>query len=642
MLAMPDPDPLASRPPGQPAAAPASTRSDRGDHPRPQLVRTSWSSLDGSWRYAADDEDRGRAEGWVTAPAAFDRDIRVPFPPESEASGIGERGFHPVVWYRRQVTGDHLRAAGLDVQGTRMLLHFGAVDYRAEVWLGGVHLGAHEGGHTPFTFDVTDVLADVALPADLVVRAEDQPRDVGQPRGKQDWQAEPHGIWYDRTTGIWQPVWLEAVPDLHLTHLTWATDLAAGTVTLTIELNRRPNDRVQVSVALRHDGELLADLTAGVSEARSSHVITVPRQANGQAYESLLWDPEHPRLVEAAIAVEGSDTVHSYLGLRNVSWAGGHFMLNDRPYYIRAVLAQGYWPTSHLAPPDADALRAEVQLAKDLGFNTIRMHQKVEDPRFLMWADRLGMLVWDEAPSAYEFSPTAVARLTREWIDVVRRDSSHPSVVTWVPLNESWGVQHIARDPAQLAYSRSLYHLTRALDPTRLVVSNDGWEQTETDLITVHDYGITRGEVRANYVDQSTVDAMVGGIGPLGRRVQLLDTTTGGRPVVVSEFGGVSYAPHHSGAGWGYAAPASEEAFEALVRDLFGALQESPVLAGFCYTQLTDTLQEANGLADAARRPKLPVDVLRSIVLGTGIDIAWQRRPKKPIEQPIESDGSDG
>lgn len=611
-----------------PAAA-AAASSEWFEYPRPQLVRSHWASLDGTWEYAADGHNVGRT---------FDRRILVPFPPESAASGIGDTGFHPVVWYRREVTDDHLRAAGLGIQGGRMLLHFGAVDYRADVWLGGTYLGSHEGGHTPFTFDISHVIDSPPLPLELVVRAEDDPQDVAQPRGKQDWEASPHGIWYQRTTGIWQPVWLEAVPQLHVTDLSWSSNLTAGTVVLDLELNARPSDRTEVGVQLRIGGVSLAECMVVVTEARSSHVFTLPQQANGQAYESRLWSPEHPRLVDAEVTVNGNDSVRSYLGLRKVGWAGGHFMLNDRPFYLRGVLAQGYWPSSHLAAPDSDALRAEVQLAKDLGFNMIRMHQKVEDPRFLAWADRIGMLIWAEAPSAYEFSPTAVGRLTTEWMKVILRDRSHPSVVTWVPLNESWGVQHIAHDPAQQSFAQSLYHLTRALDPTRLVVSNDGWEHVESDLVTVHDYGATGDEVRANYLDYAAVEATIGGIGPLGRRIQLLGAGDPHRPVVVSEFGGVSYAPGHEGDGWGYATPATPNALRALLADLFAALYASPAIAGFCYTQLTDTLQEVNGLADGNRRPKLRTDTIRSIVLGEGIDTAWQRRPKQPTERPLKAE----
>lgn len=607
-------------------------------HPRPQLRRPSLAWLTGTWAFSYDDGDDGLAAGWNSGHFGSERLITVPFPPESAQSGIGDPGFHPVVWYRREISVGDLHRAGGAGQGDRTLLHFGAVDYRSDVWLAGRYLGRHEGGHTPFAFDVTDVVDGADGPLDLVVRAEDDPLDVSQPRGKQDWQLEPHGIWYRRTTGIWQPVWLEAVPALHIQHLAWSVDLNQATITAEVELNARPTASVELRFDLHFADRTLAELRVSVSEPRNTITIPIARQTNGQEYESLLWSPEAPRLVQAEVVLvagTGEDRVTSYLGLRDVGWANGHFLLNDRPYFVRAVLAQGYWDESQLAAPDEDAITAEVQLIKDLGFNTVRVHQKFEDPRFLAEADRLGLLVWAETPSAFEFSVTAVERLTREWLEVVRRDRSHPCIVTWVPFNESWGVQHIAHDPAQLHYAQSLYHLTKAIDPSRPVVTNDGWEHADSDILTVHDYAVTGPEVAANYVDQSAVDAMLRGVGPLGRRMRLVESMNTGQPVMVSEFGGISYAPDREGVGWGYATVQRPGEYEALLRELFTAIQSSPVLAGFCYTQLSDTMQEVNGLTDTRRRPKLPMATIRKIVLGEGVDRSAHRRPKRPVEQSL-------
>ncbi|MEN2741649.1 glycoside hydrolase family 2 TIM barrel-domain containing protein [Microbacterium sp. X-17] len=616
----------------------APLSDDPGQHPRPQLRRAAnrRQSLDGTWSFATDDSDVGRRDRWFSSLQGrdpFTSPIVVPFPPESDASGIGDRGIHPVVWYRRPID-----ATSLAIETGRTLLHFGAVDYRADVWLDGRYLGGHEGGSTPFRFDVTQILADSTGPVELVVRAEDDPHDMAQPRGKQEWRPQPHGIWYERTTGIWQPVWLEHVPDLHVEHLTWAPEAEAGTVTLHLDLDRRPPAGTRVRVQLTLEGDVLADASFAVNERQNTNVLTLARHANGQEQTWLLWSPEAPRLIEATIELEAPgyepDVLSSYFGLRSVGWRDGHFMLNDRPYYLRAVLEQGYWPLSHLSAPSADALRREVQLIKDLGFNTARVHQKVEDPRFLYWADRLGLLIWGENASAYAYSTTAVERMSTEWAAVIRRDSSHPCIVTWVPLNESWGVQQIAHSPAQLDYAQALYHLTKALDPSRPVVSNDGWEHADSDIWTVHDYGITHDELAANYTNRAVVDGLLGGIGPLGRRMRLLDRPDRGQPVVVSEFGGVSYAPSGSGDAWGYTSATNPEQFEHLLRELFQALQSSPVLAGFCYTQLTDTRQEANGLTDADRVPKIPAEVIRSIVQGDGVDTSGHRRPKQPSEQP--------
>jgi len=606
------------------------------DHPRPQLVRSGWSDLTGRWGFALDEGDVGLREQWFApgqlADEAFGKTIVVPYPPESAASGIGDTGFHPIVWYRRVL--DPLPATAAT---SRWILHFGAVDYRAQVWLAGRYLGEHQGGSTPFWFDVTDVLHTSAAAPVLVVRVEDDPLDVAQPRGKQDWRLRPHGIWYHRTTGIWQTVWLESVPALHLRALDWTPDIQAGTVTLSLELSERPKASVNVEVRLRFGDEPLAEVSFGQSEPRSSTVITLPPQANSLEREGLLWSPEHPRLIDAQVRLAGPesvDVVTSYFGLRSVGWSDGHFLLNDRPYYLRAVLEQGYWPGTHLAAPDGEALRRETELIKKLGFNTTRVHQKVEDPRFLYWADRLGLLVWAECPSAYEFSAVAVERTTREWVEVVRRDRSHPCVVTWVPVNESWGVPQIAHDAAQLNYVRALYHLTKALDPTRPVVSNDGWEHADSDIISIHDYGMTHHELAANYGDETSIKRLLSGIGPLGRRMRLLDHQNRGQPIVVSEFGGIGFNTSPDDSMWGYGSVATVADFEDALRQMFTAMQASPVLAGFCYTQLTDTLKEVNGLTDADRKPKLPSDVIRSIVLGEGVDTSRHQRPRRPLEVP--------
>ncbi len=613
-------------------------RNDSGinpDYPRPQLVRSDWQSLNGTWDFDFDDE---MAEPGYSAPLGHQ--IVVPFPPESPASGIGKLGFHPVVWYRRIVRAADLSAAGYTA-GKRLILHFGAVDYRAEVWGGDSFLGRHEGGHTPFSFDVTEHAATGQDWA-ITVRAEDDPTDVGQPRGKQDWALEPHGIWYERTSGIWQSVWLEAVPDVFISSVAWLPDVPAGTVQVEVELSDRPDIGAQLSVDLLYDGSIVGRAVWDATDARSKAVVTLARQSNGQAYENLLWSPEQPRLLDAIVSMENNgvvgDRVNSYLGLRSVGTSRGYFILNDRPYFVRSVLAQGYWPESHLAAPSSTALRREVELAKELGFNAVRVHQKIEDPRFLMWADRLGLLVWEEAPSHFEFSTTAVRRLVTEWTDVVLRDRSHPCIVTWVPLNESWGVQHISHDPAQLSYAQALYHLTKALDPTRPVVSNDGWEHADSDIMTIHDYATTGPELAANYTDRSALEEVLEGLGPVGRRMRLLGEGRRDQPVMVTEFGGISLAPEDGTVqdrvdGWGYATTRSPQQFEGSVRELFRALQSSPVLAGFCYTQLTDTRQEANGLTDAQRVPKIEATVIRMIVLGADVDTSSHRRPKAPAEQ---------
>ncbi|SDK91140.1 Glycosyl hydrolases family 2 [Glycomyces sambucus] len=592
--------------------------------PRPQMLRESFRDLSGTWGFAHDDADLGLAEGWSDG-RALPRGITVPYPPESPASGIGETGFHPVVWYRRELTAADLAAAG-HAAGRRLVVHFGAVDYRARVWLDGTEVGAHEGGHTPFALDVTDALAGDG-PHVLVVRAEDDPHDVAQPRGKQEWRESPHAIWYHRTTGIWQPVWLESVAPLHITHLTWTSDLTRGTATALVELSRRADARVRVRIA--HGDTVLGEAEAHAAGTEVSVTVPLTGQENDQEYDGLLWRPGKPTLLDAWASVEAGgrteDAVASYLGLRSVRTERGRFLLNERPVVLRSVLSQGYWPESHLAASEAQ-LRREAELIAELGFNSVRVHQKIEDPRFLYHADRLGLLVWGEMPAAYRYSATAVLRTTAEWTEAVRRDASHPSIVTWVPLNESWGVQHLATRADQRAFAEALYHLTKALDPTRPVVSNDGWELGTSDLWTIHDYE-SDGAVLTGRYDLSEADlrASLEDVGPSGRRLRLDGTTDGGEPVMLTEFGGVKWTTGPAAAdAWGYSEAGSAEDYDRRVGDILGAVQRASIghggrphgLAGWCWTQLTDTLQETNGLLTEHREPKLPVERLRALVTG--------------------------
>ncbi len=589
-------------------------------HPRPQLTRPDWEELDGPWGLAFDDGGIGIVEQWPRRDDVFDRVIRVPFPFESPASGIADTGFHPVVWYRRTVT-----AAAQP--GHRLLLHFGAVDYRAHVWVNGRGVAYHEGGHTPFTADITSAL-DPSGEQVIVVRAEDSPLDLRQPRGKQDWQRRPHAIWYDRTSGIWQPVWLEHVPDVRVRSLHWTPDVDARSVDLTVRVRSDGRAGLHLRVVLRARGEVLADDSYAVDRSEIRRRITVGGGDMSLGHSDLLWAPESPNLIEATLTLLDEDgrvmdEVGSYTALRSISATRDRLLLNGRPYYLRLVLAQNFWPESHLAAPDDDALRREVQLAKDLGFNGVRLHQKVEDPRFLAWCDRLGLLVWAEMPAAYEFSGETIDRLTREWLEVLERDRSHPCVIAWVPVNESWGVPALERSEAQRHLVQSLYHLTKAYDPGRLVIGNDGWEQPVTDVVTVHDYTASGAVLRERYGDHAALAHTLAHTQPAYRVVLLPGATHMDAPVLISEFGGISLEVPDGAAdpggefgdgGWsGYGAVRSPEHLLAGYRELVGALLDSPAVVGFCWTQLTDTQQERNGLVTAQRRPKVPVEYIRAV-----------------------------
>ena len=600
-------------------------------HPRPQLTRARWIDLGGTWDFAYDDSGQGFDEGWQERVDVYTHTIQVPFPPESSESGIGDTSFHPIVWYRRTFS------VSPEDRVKRLLLHCGAVDYRASVWVNGRLVATHEGGQTPFSADITPALQPDENQV-LVICAEDMPQDLAQPRGKQDWLEQPHEIWYDRTTGIWQPIWLEAVAPTHISHVRWTPDLDRGVLGFSVNFQGGEQTDLRLRVQLSLHGATLADDIYAVQGTAIERQIAFDR-AGMMSREKLLWSPEHPNLVDATLTLltgnEVVDEVQSYVGLRSAGIGSGHFLLNGLPYYLRLVLEQGYWPESHLAAPSAEALRHEVELVKALGFNGVRIHQKVEDPRFLYWCDRLGLLVWGEMANAYVFSPTAVERLAREWLEVLDRDYSHPCIVTWVPLNESWGVPDVARDPAQRHYVQALYYLTKALDPTRPVIGNDGWEHVVSDIFSIHDYAFDGDTLRERYGNLEAVRRTLREVQPGYRSVVLPGYQHTHEPIMLTEFGGISYRPQPSTSWFGYGTVTDPDAFLSKYRELLDAILESSSVAGFCYTQLTDTEQETNGLLTANREPKFDIAAVRLITERVSAAVAGDviRQMQKPQDR---------
>ena len=571
------------------------------DYPRPQLRRDAWQSLNGVWDFTFDDERRYRQPG---DDIHWDRQIVVPFAPESEASGIADTGFHTVCWYRCRFT--------LDQRGPRTMLHFGAVDYRAQVWLNGLMVAEHEGGHTPFRAEITD-----ALTADgqqtLIVRVEDDPSDLAKPRGKQDWQLEPHSIWYPRTTGIWQTVWVEPLPATYIQSLRWTPVFDHFEIGCEVVAAGELCRPLTVEVRLSHNGVLLA----------SDHYLLVAQEANRKILLSdpgiddsrndLLWSPERPTLLDAELRLycDGQllDSVHSYTAMRSVAISRDRFMLNGRPYPLRLVLDQGYWPDTLMTAPSDAALRRDVELAKEMGFNGVRKHQKIEDPRYLYWADRLGLLVWEEMPSAYAFSPRAITRLVREWTEAMERDYSHPCLIVWVPFNESWGVPNLTALAAHRNAVEALYHLTRMLDGTRPVIGNDGWEASATDILGIHDYDNDPEKLQQRYAVTDEVRTLFDQRRPGGRILTLDGFPHRGQPIVLTEFGGIAYDPKAPpGHTWGYARAGDAATYLERYRALLKVVNETIMFSGFCYTQFADTFQETNGLLNADRTPKVPLE----------------------------------
>jgi beta-galactosidase/beta-glucuronidase len=602
----------------------------RGEYgyPRPQLERAEWLSLNGEWEFALDPEAQWKHPDQPVWAAR----INVPFSPETAASGIENSGFYRACWYRRRFTAPRIE------RGDRLLLHFGAVDYRATVWVNGSVVVKHEGGYTPFFADITDYL-DSGATQTVALLAEDDPGDLSKPRGKQDWQLHPHSIWYPRTTGIWQPVWAERVGSTFIDGLRWTPNVERWELGFEAWMGGRRRDDLRLHLKLYTEDQLLADDTYAVVAGEVHRRVALSDPGIDDYRNVLLWSPAAPTLVHAELTLTSAagellDEVRSYSALRSIGVQGDKFVLNGRPYQLRLVLDQGYWPETGLTAPDDEAFRRDVELVQAMGFNGVRKHQKIENPRFLYWADVMGLLVWEEMPSAYRYNRASIDRLTREWTAAITRDASHPCIVAWVPFNESWGVPDLPDSSAQRHYVQALYHLTKTLDPTRPVVGNDGWESVATDIIGIHDYDDDPDRMARRY-QLDEIPRLFKRERPGGRQL-LLEGQVQEQPIMLTEFGGIAYSRDPAGT-WGYSRTDSEEDFARRYVHLLTTLRPMPVLAGFCYTQFTDTYQEANGLLYADRTPKVPVEHIALATRGPrskrDFQLEWEWRQRLMNQQ---------
>lgn len=405
----------------------SSTSVPRPEYPRPQFARKDWLSLNGEWDFTFDDEDVGEEEQWyrTDTKGLFSRVIQVPFAFQSKLSGIEDPSFHDVVWYRRTFEVPE------GWNGKRIVLHFGAVDYLAKVWVNDQLVVVHEGGHTPFQVDITPSLLKGRNT--IILRAEDFSRDVTLPRGKQYWLEQSAAIFYTRTTGIWQSVWLEPLSAVHLSKTMMTPDIDRNEIRLRTFLQGfKSADPLKLRITVSYDSEVIAEDQYMVMNGEQLRTIGLGDFADHGL--GRLWSPEHPNLYDIQFQLlrneEVIDEVASYFGMRKVSIENGKLCLNNRPYFQRLVLDQGYFPDGILTAPTDEELKRDAQLTKEMGFNGVRKHQKTEDPRFLYWCDKLSMLVWSEAANAYEYSEEYVRRFTKEWQEIIERDYNHPCIVT--------------------------------------------------------------------------------------------------------------------------------------------------------------------------------------------------------------------
>lgn len=561
----------------------------RSEYPRPQFERESWACLNGEWEFTFDPGNSGEERGYFDSATKFGRKITVPFCPESELSGIGDKDFHHSVWYRKTVTITEEQLKG------RILLHFGAVDYLSTVAVNGTVCGKHEGGYSSFSYEITNLLH--AGENILTVHAEDEPRSGKQPRGKQSSSYFSRGCDYTRTIGIWQTVWLEFLPSEYLREVRAVTDFRNGTVTFSAAVDAK---KVSGSILTRisFEGKPVAEAEVAASGPITQYTVSVK--------DVRLWEPGSPNLYDVEYILKDGDReidrVKSYFGFRTVEINGRFVLLNGKPIFQRTVLDQGFYPDGIYTAPTDEALKKDIELSMSLGFNGARLHQKIFEERYLYWADRLGYLVWGEDASwGLDLSaPDAVYHFLPEWLDAVKRDFNHPAIIGWCPFNETWDYENRRLDSRILDL---VYRVTKAADPTRPVIDTSGNFHVKTDLYDVHDYeqdpeafaerykAVTETEIYETYPDRQHYE---------------------GQPYFVSEYGGIRW-PQNEG-GWGYGkSPESEQEVAERYAGLTRVLMSNPYICGFCYTQLYDVEQEQNGLYTYGRGPKFSEETYETI-----------------------------
>lgn len=574
----------------------------RAEHPNPQWERETWKNLNGPWEFEFD-FGCSAVERRLWEKKRFDREILVPFCPESRLSGIGYTDFINGVAYRKNFELSQEELSG------RVLLHFGAVDYETSVYVNGTLVGSHKGGYTSFCFDITKHVAPG--PNTLFVAVKDDVRSGLQPKGKQAHLYASSGCDYTRTTGIWQTVWLEFVPERHIQSAKYYPDPANGKVTVTGLVQGQGTLQLTALWEDKPVGEAALSVEGGFFTAQLD------------LSETHLWEPGKGGLYTLLLSF-GEDRVKSYFGLRTAKFQGRKFLLNGKSLFQRFVLDQGFYPDGIYTAPTEEDLAKDIQLSFAAGFNGARLHEKVFEARFLYHCDRLGYLVWGEYPNwgLDHAHPLSTETYLNQWSEAVERDFNHPAIIGWCPFNETWGYREEREKNALLT---SLYKLTKRLDPTRPCIDSSGNYRILSEVYDIHDYDQDTQSFQARWDGLTDRIRETGGVipaedpffnsapeGPSGR-APFFNQPYDDQPIFVSEYGGIRW-PDDTVEGWGYGnAPATPEEFFARYKGLTEALLNNPEIFGFCYTQLYDVEQEVNGLYTYGRAQKFDISLIRKI-----------------------------
>ena len=576
------------------------------DYPRPQFIRKQWQNLNGKWNFTFDDNDKGETEGYFKD-FPKNRKINVPFTYETKLSEIEDESIHYIVWYNRKIN-----ISKEQLQNNKIILNFEGSDYKTKIWINGNYIGENVGAYSRFSFDIENYV--IQGENDITIKVEDS-LSKDQPRGKQRYKKESWKCWYIQTTGIWKTVWIEWVSKKYLKSIKNTPEM--NKVHLEIETNLLETDFEKRNYYIEIEISFAGQILNKTKELLNANYQKVEMNIVQGGVKHILqqWSTNQPNLYDINYKLycedKVIDIVDSYFGVRDISIKGNEIYLNGEQLYLKLILDQGYWKQSHLTPPNEESLIKDIESVLRFGYNGIRKHQKIEDERFLYWCDVKGVLVWSEMANCYNFDDNSLQNFTNEWIKVVKQNYNHPSIITWVPINESWGVPEVGICKKQQNFINSLYYLTKSIDNTRLVISNDGWEHTISDIITIHDYKQDYELLYEEYTDEER--KVLNNLKEYNGKHSLFVNgyKYEGQPVIMSEYGGIAI---YSGEGWGYGKQVKDEKeFIDRFTKLTKSIKNIPYISGYCYTQLTDVQQEINGLMDSERNYKIDSNIIRNV-----------------------------
>ena len=574
------------------------------NYPRPQFVRENWLNLNGEWNFIFDDQNIGETQKYYNN-FPKSRKIQIPFTYETKLSGINDQTIHENIWYQKNIN------IQSNPKKESIILYFEGSDFITKVWINGNYIGKNIGGYHRFSFDITNFLINGEN--NFTIKVEDS-LSKSQPRGKQRYKKESWKCWYVQTTGIWKTIWLEKVSKNYIISCKNTPNFDEKNIEIELLTNiSNSSNTFEIETEISFNNEIINSQKSIIENNNLNYNIDIC--SKNKIHEIKYWSHKHPYLYDITYKLYCNgiliDKVYSYFGIRKISIEGNKILLNNEELYLKMILDQGYWANSHLTPPNENSLIEDIKLVKKYGFNGIRKHQKNEDERFLYYCDINGILVWNEMANCYIFNDKSIAYFMDEWIKVVQQNYNHPSIITWVPINESWGIPNVSIKETEQDFANSLYYVTKAIDKTRPVIANDGWEHTLADIITIHDY-VQDGNILYEKYNDELLSVINNKIAHNGKhKLFSANYSYNGQPIIMSEYGGIAL---NSDEGWGYGTQVKgENEFLKRYKELTAAIKNTKYITGYCYTQLSDVQQEINGLVDENRNDKFSDEIIDRI-----------------------------